>query len=315
MAAPKISIITPVFEREFEIMRCYSSVSIQKGVDFEWVVVDDGSQDNTLGVLRSLAKNDNRIILRSNEGNGAQDARWTGVKNSRAEWLIFLDSDDELLPNCLLNRLKDVSIGQRKLYNSYCQYQDGSATKLWRSSHNHLGFFDSILALAPIVNISGVVWNRSELTKDVFSPTAMWQDLSFHFELISKMNVSVFTNGPVDIIIHMNTPNSISHGMMSFAKLKAKWDFATYLLDQTTRIDRKKVLQSPLFANAWNAALKADRYLVVRSFLKSPLFLNVYLFLKVIILCCPKKFALSFGKLNAPDQPYAIASELAEIHS
>lgn len=97
---PYFSIVIPVYNRETEIRRAVGSCLSQPVVDIEVVIVDDGSQDQTVAVVESL--HDPRIVLiRHTENQGVCRARNTGIDHSRGEWVLFLDSDDELLPGSL----------------------------------------------------------------------------------------------------------------------------------------------------------------------------------------------------------------------
>jgi len=97
---PFFSIVIPCFNREREIGRAVGSCLAQEFPDFEIVVVDDGSTDGTARALREIADPRVRLVrLPSNRGHTA--ARNAGVRAARGEWIIHLDSDDELLPGAL----------------------------------------------------------------------------------------------------------------------------------------------------------------------------------------------------------------------
>lgn len=99
-AVPHFSIVIPVFNREREIVRALNSCLLQSFPDFEAVVVDDASQDDTPAAVAALG--DSRIFLvRHAENRGVCPARNTGISRSRGEWVLFLDSDDELMPDSL----------------------------------------------------------------------------------------------------------------------------------------------------------------------------------------------------------------------
>jgi hypothetical protein len=90
-----------MFNRERFIARALSSCLNQDFDDFEIIVVDDGSKDNSVGVVRGFT--DPRIKLICQEVNrGVSPARNTGVDLASGEWVICFDSDDELLPNALI---------------------------------------------------------------------------------------------------------------------------------------------------------------------------------------------------------------------
>lgn len=100
MIAPFFSIIVPMYNREQFIDRTLVSCSRQSFDDFEVIVVDDGSQDESVGIAR--AHSNPRVRLIQHEVNrGVSEARNTGVAVARGQWVICLDSDDELITGAL----------------------------------------------------------------------------------------------------------------------------------------------------------------------------------------------------------------------
>lgn len=99
-AKPYFSIVIPAYNREQEIRRAIRSCLSQDFVDFEALVVDDGSIDGTGAAV--LQESDARVRLITHAINrGVCPARNSGVRESRAGWIVFLDSDHEMLPRCL----------------------------------------------------------------------------------------------------------------------------------------------------------------------------------------------------------------------
>lgn len=97
---PFFSVIMPVYNRAAVVGRSIRSCLQQDFDSFEIVIVDDGSSDGTIDAVRSF--NDPRIRLVVHERNrGRGPARNTGMAAARGQWLVFLDSDDELLPGAL----------------------------------------------------------------------------------------------------------------------------------------------------------------------------------------------------------------------
>jgi glycosyltransferase involved in cell wall biosynthesis len=100
MSKPTVSIIIPVYNRANLIGRCIRSVLEQTYSDFELIVVDDGSTDNTAEMIRRFS--DRRIeILTVPENRGAQFARNMGIQHAVGKYIAFQDSDDEWTNNKL----------------------------------------------------------------------------------------------------------------------------------------------------------------------------------------------------------------------
>jgi glycosyltransferase involved in cell wall biosynthesis len=100
MSAPLISVIVPVHNRAGVIGRCLASCLVQPGPSFEVIVVDDASTDGSVAAVQAVT--DQRVrLLQHDRNRGWCAARNTGGAEARAEWLLFLDSDDELVPGAL----------------------------------------------------------------------------------------------------------------------------------------------------------------------------------------------------------------------
>jgi glycosyltransferase involved in cell wall biosynthesis len=105
-ASPFFSVLITAYNRHDEIERCVRSCTQQTFEDFEIVVVDDASTDRTADVVASLGAPRVRLV-RHERNRGTSPARATAVDRARGEWLVMVDSDDELLPDALA-RLKGV---------------------------------------------------------------------------------------------------------------------------------------------------------------------------------------------------------------
>jgi len=102
MKNPTVSVIIPTYNRAHLVGRAIESVLNQTYKDFEIIVVDDGSTDNTEDIIRQFQEKDKRIkYIKHDKNKGGSAARNTGIKNSSGYFLSFLDSDDQWLPNKL----------------------------------------------------------------------------------------------------------------------------------------------------------------------------------------------------------------------
>ena len=104
---PKVSVIIPTYNRAHLIGRAIKSVLNQTYQDFEIIIVDDGSTDNTEKLIKNFQKKDKRIKYiqyKVNKGEGA--ARNTGIKISKSPFIAFQDSDDESFPQRLEKQIK-----------------------------------------------------------------------------------------------------------------------------------------------------------------------------------------------------------------
>ena len=99
----KLSIIVPVYNVEKFLERCITSL-LQQDLsknDYEIVLVNDGSTDNSLSIAEGLAAKHDNIIIISQHNKGLAAARNTGIRNTSGKYIMFVDSDDYLMPNVL----------------------------------------------------------------------------------------------------------------------------------------------------------------------------------------------------------------------
>lgn len=90
---PKISVVMPLYNKEPYVRRAVQSVLDQSVPDFEIIIIDDGSTDRGLSIVKSIS--DPRIRVLSQENLGVSAARNCGINESRSDLIAFLDSDDE----------------------------------------------------------------------------------------------------------------------------------------------------------------------------------------------------------------------------
>ena len=96
------SIVTPVYNRSDTIKRCIESVLRQSFVDFEHIIVDDGSTDNSFQIAQTFAAKDNRIkVFRFDENKGTNAGRNYSISKATKKYIIILDSDDYFTENAL----------------------------------------------------------------------------------------------------------------------------------------------------------------------------------------------------------------------
>ncbi|MBQ8182782.1 MAG: glycosyltransferase [Clostridia bacterium] len=112
---PTISVIIPVYKCESCINTCVDSILNQSFTDFEIILVDDGSPDNSGKLCDELAEKYNKITVIHQENQGQAAARNNGVKFARGNWLHFVDCDDSLHPQMLESLYNAVNKNQVKL--------------------------------------------------------------------------------------------------------------------------------------------------------------------------------------------------------
>jgi len=125
---PRFSVTIPAYNAQATLARTVASVRAQTFRDWELVIVDDGSTDDTLAVARQLAGDDDRIRVVSQENRGSGGAYNTAVREARAALLVMLSADDRLLPGHLaafdagIRHAPDASVFTS---SGWYEYEDG----------------------------------------------------------------------------------------------------------------------------------------------------------------------------------------------
>lgn len=98
---PKISVIVPVYKAEEYLAGCIDSILSQTFSDFEVILMDDGSPDNSYAICRDYTARDSRIQVLQQENQGQAAARNHALAQAKGEWLCYVDSDDVIHPQML----------------------------------------------------------------------------------------------------------------------------------------------------------------------------------------------------------------------
>lgn len=130
--SPRVSVVIPTFNRALDLERCLNALVTQTISDFEVLVCDDGSTDNTFEVVQKFnGLLDIRYDYASNFGGPARP-RNRGIKLARADYIAFLDSDDWWLPSKLEKSLASLEVGADLVFHD-----------LWNVTHIHQTIFKS----------------------------------------------------------------------------------------------------------------------------------------------------------------------------
>ncbi|HMO12760.1 MAG TPA: glycosyltransferase family A protein [Pirellulaceae bacterium] len=141
MLVPQFSIVIPAYNAEEHIARSIKSVIGQTFVDWELIIVNDGSIDETKAVVETFLI-DGRIRYFDQKNQGVSSARNFGASCAIAPWLVFLDSDDEILSDCLdrfVESIKFTNADAVVASSSYSVLPDGTILRRMKCDQS-LGF-------------------------------------------------------------------------------------------------------------------------------------------------------------------------------
>ncbi len=108
MNRPLISVLVPVYNAEKTLRQCVDSILGQDFRDFELLLIDDGSKDDSPAICDEYAAKDIRVKVFHKQNGGVSSARNLGLENAQGEWITFVDSDD-MVSNDYLNKVVDCS--------------------------------------------------------------------------------------------------------------------------------------------------------------------------------------------------------------
>jgi len=177
---PTVSVIIPTYNRAYLIGKAIKSVLNQTYQDYEIIVVDDGSTDNTEEIVKSF----NNFIIRyisHGDNRAASVARNTGIKTCQGEYIAFLDSDDEWLPEKLDQQIKvfqDASSEVGAVYSEVI-YMDENGKNMNIKLHNSKkakGYIYEDLLVRNYVSTSALL-----IKKECFDRAGLFDvSLNFH---------------------------------------------------------------------------------------------------------------------------------------
>ena len=117
----KVSIITPCYNAAQYIASTIQSIQQQTLHDWELLIVDDGSVDNSADIIRSMAKDDSRIKLLQKANGGTASARKLGLEHAQGEYIQFLDADDQIEADKLLRQTTEMDASNLDVsYTDWC---------------------------------------------------------------------------------------------------------------------------------------------------------------------------------------------------
>lgn len=184
---PVVSIITPSFNRATLITETAESILAQTYPYWEWMIVDDGSSDNSWEVLQSLAVRDPRIrVFKRDRGpKGACVCRNIAIERSTGNYLVFLDTDDIMAPFCLEQRVKamqeqpemDFIVFSMLLFSKRLD----DTNKLWNVDKSGDDLMRMLLN-DPICQGTGTMWKKETFVQIGMwrEDLRIWQDVELH---------------------------------------------------------------------------------------------------------------------------------------
>lgn len=172
---PAISVVIPVYNMAAYVGQCLDSVLTQNFTNFELIVVNDGSTDNSLDIINTYAQRDKRIHLINKPNGGMACAYNTGQQVARGKYLCFLDSDDWMGPDYLKTMYTIAEREQVDVVKTFAFISEQNG-KHWEKR------------MIPFEKCNKVFTNMLEIPEFVSGHVAQWSCLYRH-EFLLKNNI------------------------------------------------------------------------------------------------------------------------------
>lgn len=191
---PKISVIIPVYGVEKYIAKCIESIKNQTFTNFEAILINDGTKDNSVAVAEDAIAGDVRFIILHKENGGQGSARNLGLDNARGDYIAFIDSDDWVEPRYLQAMYEKIAEEDADVCACDVLYVDINGKIVREFKNNPLGYYENNDYLMACWYISNFMWDKlfkSEVFDGVRFDTSMRtnEDVYLLFGLLYKKKI------------------------------------------------------------------------------------------------------------------------------
>lgn len=196
MSDNNVSIILPCYNVEDYIDRCIKSILDQSYSKFELIIINDGSTDSTANKIKYWEVTDDRIRVIKTENKGQGNARNIGIKESKGDYITFVDSDDWVSKDYLRNLINgilsgaSIAISNRNIVKNINKLSDEIITNtLGTKKITHmdtLNAFEKVLYQKPDCEVWGKMFPKDFFRDISFPINTYYEDMVITFELLAK---------------------------------------------------------------------------------------------------------------------------------
>ncbi len=200
------SIIIPVYNTEKYLKECLDTIINQTHKDIEIIIVNDGSTDNSINIIRQYAEQDKRIIIIDQENKGLSEARNAGITAASGDYLIFIDSDDyidlktcEHLNNLLTQNNCSIAVFGRYRFWDEKKEQDIIAPKDTIYNNGEDYFYESVKHNCFTASSCNKAFRAKDIKqkKLTFTKGILYEDLFFVFQCLFSLTDVATLNLPL----------------------------------------------------------------------------------------------------------------------
>lgn len=233
MYTPKVSIIVPVYNLENYIEQSVRSLIAQPYQNFEIILVDDGSRDNSLSLITQLAAEDTRIVYTSQPNGGAAKARNTGLALATGDFITFVDGDDMLSSNAISDnigyfeddKIDWVAFSIRRVddQGNYIETK-GVYEDFIIPSHEEISS-ESFVPYFYSRKLSGVacaaVYRKSSIDSISFTEGKYYEDSVYFIDLLCQTKHGILS--PKGEYLYVDRANSSQKAALDYRHLDSSW--------------------------------------------------------------------------------------------
>ena len=192
----KFSIILPIYNVEKYLPKCVESILSQTFTDYEIILVDDGSTDNSPAICDKFAKEHSNIKVIHKVNGGQSEARNLGADTANGEYIIFIDSDDFIIKNDFLEKInKKTQNNADLIFYKYQKYFDDTRTFEncrfdYKDAMEKSTYSQKIKSLVENDSFYGMAWikaiKKETITKSniQFDVNLVCEDMDWNYDLI-----------------------------------------------------------------------------------------------------------------------------------
>ncbi|ATA74632.1 MULTISPECIES: glycosyltransferase family 2 protein [Capnocytophaga] len=187
-----VSIITPMYNGAKYVGQTIESVLLQSYQNWEMLIVDDGSKDNSVEIVREYTEKDKRIKLIQQKNGGSASARNNALRNAQGRYICFLDSDDLLESSFFEKQLSFLKEKNAALvFASYNRIDENGNQKLKPFIVPEKVTYNSLLKTCPISCLTSV-YDKSVTGEQFFREElkSLRDDFAFWLEILKKIKVA-----------------------------------------------------------------------------------------------------------------------------
>lgn len=233
-----VSVIVPVFNSEKTIRRCIDSLLKQTYENIEIILVDDGSNDNSLQHCLDYKETSLRNIkVFSKPNGGVSSARNKGINEAEGKYIQFVDADDFVSKNYTELLVKSMHNNQWVLcgYEEITEKKVGNVAPLLPNRYSKKDFLESIFHWIYPENFLFTPWNKIYLREIIITNEILFnadyrvgEDAIFNLEYLNKINSIQVIN---ECLYYYDTTNEMS----AMKKIKADWYKANFVITKELR--------------------------------------------------------------------------------